>query len=170
MQTALTRSNEQVAQIIASLQGLITELRPAALDQLGIAAAADALVERVSSRSGLQIELDVDLDYEAGRAATRHSADLEAAVYRLVQEALSNVVKHADAHTARVRIEEEDELVRVTVEDDGHGFDPAALHSGFGLLGMKERVALLGGEIEIAEADGGGTRVTVTLPVERRDS
>lgn len=169
MRTALNRSNARVEQIIAGLQGLITELRPASLDQLGTGAAVQTLVERVHDRTGLQIDLDLDLAHEAGREGTRHEPELEATLYRLVQEALSNVVKHADATRVRVKIEENGGAVTVTVEDDGRGFEGGTGTSGtgFGLVGMRERVALRGGELEIATAEDGGTRLAATLPVVR---
>jgi signal transduction histidine kinase len=164
---ALAQASEQVGEVIEGLQGLITELRPAALDELGTAAALEALVERMRARGTLDIDLDVDLAWEAGRADARHTPDLEATMYRLVQEALTNVVKHADASRARVAVAENGEL-QITVSDDGRGFDPRHVSAGFGLVGMRERVALAGGEITIAPADGGGTRVQATLPVRRR--
>jgi signal transduction histidine kinase len=164
---ALARSNEQVGQIIAGLQGLITELRPAALDQLGVGPAVEILLDRVRSRSDLDVALDVDLAYDRGNETTRLSPELEATIYRLVQEALTNVVKHAGATRARVRVEEAGDAVTVTVEDDGHGLDAAASNQGFGLLGMRERVALSGGELSVKSSQQGGTRVTATLPVER---
>ena len=168
MRRALTNSNQQVEQIIGGLQGLITELRPAALDQLGTAAALEVLVDRIRERSAVDVTLDVDLAFEAGRLPTRHTPELEATVYRLVQEALTNVVKHAEATTARIKIEEDEGSVTVTVEDNGRGFDNQDEHDGFGLLGMRERVGLRGGELEITSASGEGTRVTAKLPVERR--
>lgn len=167
MRRALTHSNEQVERIIAGLQGLITELRPAALDQLGTAAAVEALVDRMRSRGGFEIELDVDLAYESGHEPTRYTPELEVTLYRIVQEALHNVVKHADANQAKVLIEERGATVSVTVEDDGHGFDDRAAHDGFGLLGMRERAAISGGELNIASAPGGGTRVSASFPVAR---
>ncbi len=167
MRRALARSNRHVEGIIAGLQGLITELRPAALDQLGIAAAVEVLVERVQSRGALEVELDIDLAYEAGREPTRHTPELEATVYRTVQEALTNIVKHAEATRARVLVEETGETIAITVEDDGVGFDDKAAHDGFGLLGMSERVALAGGELSISSSVGRGTRVRATLPVVR---
>jgi signal transduction histidine kinase len=167
MRDALGRSQRQVEQIISGLQGLITELRPAALDQLGIGAAVETLIDRLKSRSDIEIELDLDLAYEGGRLSTRHTPELEAALYRLVQEALTNVIKHADATRARVRIEEEDETVSVTVEDDGRGFAGDGGHDGFGLLGMRERVALRGGQLTVTSTPGDGTRVAARLPVER---
>jgi signal transduction histidine kinase len=164
---ALTQANGQVENIIAGLQGLLTELRPASLDQLGIGPAVEALVERLSSRSGLAIQLDIDLDYEAGRASTRHSPELEAAVYRISQEALTNVIKHSGAGEAKVLIEERNGTVTVRVEDDGAGFEPEATHGGFGVLGMRERVALADGELDLSSSPNGGTRVRATLPAVR---
>jgi len=164
---ALSRSNQQVEQIIAGLQGLITDLRPAALDQLGVEAAVQVLVDRVQARSGVELELDVDLAYERGRESTRYVPELEATVYRLVQEALSNVVKHAHASHARVRLEETDRTVTVTVEDDGEGLRPGSDNQGFGLVGMRERVELREGNLTVESSPGRGVRVTATLPVER---
>ena len=166
VRTALSRSNDQVERVISGLQGLITELRPAALDDLGVAAAVEALVERMATRTGLVIELDVDLAYESGRLGKRHSPEFEATIYRTVQEALNNVVKHAQADRARILIEERNSEVTITVEDDGRGIGNApGTSSGFGLLGMRERVALVGGAVAITEAEGGGTRVSASLPV-----
>ena len=164
---ALSQAQVQVERIIAGLQGLITELRPAALDQLGTGAAVEALVDRVGSRTGLAIEADIDLAYESGRLPTRPSPELEATLYRTVQEALNNVVKHADAEHVRIKIDERGESVRVTVEDDGAGFDRAATNEGFGLLGMQERLALIGGTLEVSSTPGQGSRVSASMPVER---
>jgi signal transduction histidine kinase len=163
LRSTLESSKTQVESIILGLQGLITELRPAALDQLGIEAAIEALVTRVAARSDLQITADVALSAEQGR----HAPELEATIYRLVQESLTNVVKHADASRARIRIEEVGDRISVTVEDDGAGFDSEHPSVGFGLVGMRERVELHGGELEIASSPGKGTRVTAELPVER---
>ena len=164
---ALERANEQVERVIATLQGLITDLRPAALDQLGPQAAVEALVERTSARASLAVELDVDLAYESGRVAQRLAPDLEAAIYRITQEALNNVVKHARATRVRVLIEEDDERVTITVEDDGIGFEPPSSPRRFGLVGMRERAELLGGTFEILAAAGGGARVRAAMPVKR---
>ncbi len=143
MRGALERSSAQVEQVIAGLQGLITELRPASLDQLGVAAAVETLIERVSSRSGLDLDLDLDLAYDGGRATSRLDPELESTVYRLVQESLTNVVKHADATQARIKIEETEGRLTIAVEDNGHGFEGTP-NGGFGVVGMRERVALRG--------------------------
>jgi len=165
VRAALSTSNDQVERVITGLQGLITELRPAALDDLGVAAAVEALVSRMRSRSGLHVEADIDLAYESGRSDTRHSPELEATIYRTVQEALNNVVKHSGANRARVLIEERHSEVTIAVEDDGTGIGGRDSGEGFGLLGMRERIALVGGTVSVAEAEGGGTRVSASLPV-----
>jgi signal transduction histidine kinase len=150
---------DQLQHSISSLRGLITELRPAALDELGLAPALATLAERQQAISGLEIELDVP--------EFRHTPELENTVYRVVQEALSNAIKHAGATRASVRVAEEYGNVVATVNDDGSGFDVAAASQGFGLVGMRERVALLGGELDVRSSPGRGARITTRLPVER---
>ena len=166
---ALTNAAEQVASIINNLEGLVTELRPASLDQLGPQAAIEALVEQISERSDLTIATDFDLAYESGRAVTRHEPDLESAMYRIVQEALNNVLKHAGAEHVRIAIVEDEAKVRVIVEDDGRGFSQAeGDRQGFGLIGMRERVEQLDGELAIGAGQSGGVRVTATFPARRQ--
>jgi signal transduction histidine kinase len=157
----------RLQQEIGTLRSLITDLRPAALDEFGTLGAVEALVERVA-RTGLEVDLIADLAYEQGRRPTRHTAELEAAVYRTVQEALTNAGKHGHAQRAVVEILEDDSTVHVTVRDDGAGFDPAERTDGFGLLGMRERVQLLDGTLEIESTPGDGTTVSATFPVRRR--
>ncbi len=163
----LGTASEQVERTVDGLQGLIAELRPAALDQLGIAAAIDSLIDRFSSRSELEFEVDVDLAYERGDEPSRPTPELESTIYRLVQESLTNAVKHADATRARVAIEERDEIITVRVEDDGNGFDMTSVRRGFGLTGMQERVELAGGDIQFEGREGGGTLIRATLPARR---
>jgi signal transduction histidine kinase len=161
----LAIANEQVERTVSGLQGLIAELRPAALDQLGIAAAIDSLIDRLASRSGLRLEADVDLAYERGEAGDRYAPELESTIYRLVQEGLTNAIKHAGATRARVAVEERDGVITVRVEDDGRGFDLSTIKRGFGLTGMRERVELAGGELTIEGREGGGTLIRAKLPV-----
>jgi signal transduction histidine kinase len=156
----------QLEQEMATLRSLITELRPAALDDLGSEAAITDLADRARDR-GLEVDLAIDLAYEQGRRPDRHTIELETTLYRLVQEALTNAVKHGGARRAVVEIEEDPNAVRVTVRDDGRGFDTAAKTSGFGLLGMRERAALLGGAIEIESSPKRGTTIKATLPALR---
>jgi signal transduction histidine kinase len=160
---------EQLEADIANLRRLITDLRPAALDQLGTEAAIRALADRLA-RSDIEVKLSIDLAWEAGRAVERHIPELETAVYRIAQEALTNATKHGRAHTATVELIEDDNRVRLTVRDDGAGFDLESQTAGFGLLGMRERADLLDGTLKVVSSPGHGTTVQVTFPVRRRPS
>jgi len=163
---AVSQAVEQVEEAIANLRALITDLRPAALDELGVQAAIEALAER-NARHGIEVDVSVELAYERGLQHTRLAAELETALYRIVQEALTNAAKHGHAKRAVVEVVERDTSVTLSVRDDGGGFDPAAASEGFGLLGMNERVALLGGELRIDSAPGRGTTVNARIPVSR---
>jgi two-component system, NarL family, sensor histidine kinase DevS len=160
---AIERAVEQLGLTIAGLQSLITELRPAALDELGVGPAIETLAERVRATSGLEVDLDLQLKREAMRLAPT----VESAVYRLVQEALHNVVKHAAAERVGIAILEAETSVKITVSDDGSGFRVDDPHAGFGLLGMRERAELVGGTLTIESAPGEGTTVSATLPAGR---
>ena len=166
----LEQAIEHVQLGIDALRGLVTELRPAALDDLGTGPAVRALIDRTAATAGLAIELIVDLAYEEGRTNTRHPPELENTVYRLVQEALTNIVKHAGATRVTVALIEDDATVRLSVTDDGAGFHTGAATEGFGLIGMRERVALLAGELEFDSQPGAGTTVTARIPIQRRPS
>jgi signal transduction histidine kinase len=152
---------------IHTLRALVTDLRPAALDDIGAQAAIEDLAERARAR-GLAVELALDLAYEQGRDPTRHETEVETAMYRLVQEALNNAAKHGDATLARVEVVEDSSTVRITVRDDGRGFDPVAQTDGFGLIGMRERVELLDGTLDIKSSPGRGTTIEVTVPARHR--
>ena len=165
---SVQRAVDQLDLTIRGLQSLITELRPAALDELGLEPAVEALAERTSATSGLQVDARIDLADADGRSETRLEPEVATAVYRLVQEALTNVVKHADADRVIVEIVEQGTKLSVTVHDDGSGFDPKRRkNGGFGLIGMNERVELVGGRLEIDSRPGGGTTVRAWLPVRR---
>jgi signal transduction histidine kinase len=155
---------EQLQLTIEGLQKLITDLRPATLDELGIKPAVEALVARTAASSGLDVEARIDIAYDSGRAPSRLTGEVESTVYRLVQEALTNAVKHAGAERAWVEIIEADRTITVSVSDDGGGFDPDDSGSGFGLVGMQERVALVNGRLLIDSAHGKGTLVRAELP------
>ncbi len=162
---ALADSNEQLLGLIEGLRGLITELRPAALDELGIAAAIEALVTRICSRSDLEVSTSIELPDGDGGEPGRFDPHLEATVYRVVQESLTNVVKHAEASRVSVRIEASGGDLIVTVEDDGRGVDADRPVAGFGLVGMRERVQLAHGELQVSGGEDGGTRVGVRVPL-----
>jgi signal transduction histidine kinase len=143
-----------------SVGRLATELRPSILDDLGLPAAIEAHLEEFAQRTDISVEvagLD-DLDGFKGDAAT--------AVFRIVQESLTNVSRHAEATSVRVGVQREDGTVLVTVVDDGLGpsAERTAEGSGLGVLGMKERAATHGGCVSLEEHAGGGTVVSLRLP------
>lgn len=99
-----------------------------------------------------------------GRREMRHDPAIENALYRLVQEALTNVAEHAAARPVSVSLVEHDDEIELAIEDDGRGFDPRPGSSGFGLVGMRERTTLVGGSLVVASRPGSGTTVRVSLP------
>jgi signal transduction histidine kinase len=160
---------DHLAEGINALRAIITDLRPAALDQLGAKAAIEALVERArATPDAPAIDLRVDLDFEEGRASTRQLAGIEEGTYRLVQEAMSNALKHACAGRVDISVVERDGAVHIDVRDDGRGFDTDRDADGFGLIGMHERVALAGGTLDVRSRPGRGTELHAVLPVRRR--
>jgi signal transduction histidine kinase len=154
---ALDSAVEQIGDEITNLRALITELRPAALDELGLGPALDALVERMQTLHGFEIISTVKLSRAGGLNKVRLDPDLETTIYRMVQESLTNAAKHAQADRVEVEVLEVDDDVRVAVRDNGRGFDPDAPVSGFGLTGMRERIGLAGGQLEISSSDDGTT-------------
>jgi signal transduction histidine kinase len=166
-EAAMREAVERIEQEIGNLRAIITDLRPASLDDLGLRSAIEALIERQQTRGGLNVASELSLPAPA--PAERLADDVETAVYRLVQESLTNVVKHAGASTARVLVREADGEVTVEVQDDGGGFDTSATSQGFGLAGMRERVALAGGSL-LVESGQAGTLVCARIPVRRRGS
>jgi signal transduction histidine kinase len=165
---------EGLGEEIDGLRHLITELRPAALDDLGLAAALQALARRAQAIDGLDVQIEIELGPESEQR--RLDAELESTIYRVVQEALTNVSRHAQASTATVSIVERDGMVRASVTDDGQGLPEAdrlgprgdGLEGGFGMSGMRERAELVGGELELVPAPGKGTVMRLTVPLAGR--
>lgn len=155
----LARLEEQINE----LNRLINDLRPAPLERLGLAGALEALAEESSARGEIEVETAIELAAEQG-------GDLERLVYRLVQEALTNVIKHASASHVDVTAKESDGEIQISISDDGAGFDQGVATAGRGLAGMRERIELLGGEIEVASEPGGGTRIAARVPLRERSS
>lgn len=145
---------------IANLRSLISELRPTVPDDIGVHAAIEGIVER-ARRDGLKVALAIDL---GGGEAEPNSTELEIALYRITQEALTNARKHGGAHHVQVQIQAYDRYVRLTVDDDGRGFDPDTQTDGFGLHSMREHAQLLGGTLQIKSTPGRGTQITVDFP------
>ena len=161
----LDQAIEQLTLGIASLRQLITDLRPPILDEAGVQPALEHLVERFGLITDLEVRMNIDLAYESGRRSYRLGPAVEDALYRVVQEALNNVVKHAHATSVDVSIVEIDTRVDVRVADDGVGLGEKRGTGGFGLQGMKERIELTGGSLEITTAATGGTEIRASVPV-----
>ena len=145
------------------LRRLSHELRPTVLDDLGLIPAIEFLRDGVATRTGLVIDV-------VGDADERFPQTIETAMYRVVQEALNNIVKHAEAATVAVRVEHDDSNLVCTIEDDGKGFvvkgeDSVAAERGLGLMGMRERVKHLGGSLIVESEPGAGTKITAIVPL-----
>jgi signal transduction histidine kinase len=165
----LSQGIEQIDDAIAEMRRLIADLRPRTLDELGLGAALEALGERTAMGGSIAVGMNLDLDFHAGRTDRRLLGEIEDTVYRLVQEALHNAVRHGGAEQVQVDIGEDGALLRVRVRDEGCGFDPSAPTEGFGLIGMRERVELAGGTLELHSAPGEGTTILAEMPAVRRD-
>jgi signal transduction histidine kinase len=163
LEHAVTEATLQLDTEIQNLRALIAELRPAALDEIGVEAAIQALAEHTSATAGLAMETELSLSDLKGRDGGPGS-ELDSTIYRLVQEALTNVAKHSRAEHVRLSVVERNGAIEVTVSDDGVGFDPSAPHGGFGLLGMRERVAMVGGSFEVTSAPGAGAMMRAVIP------
>ena len=159
----LEEMREEVLACSESVRRIARGLRPPALEELGVAAAVRSHARTLTDN----LELDVEIRSEVDGDVLPEDARL--ALYRILQEALSNVVRHAGASRAEVRFELRDGLVVAEVEDDGAGFDPETVRPDragrLGLIGMEERASLVGGELEIRSEPGRGTWIRVAIPV-----
>ncbi len=151
---------------VRALRNLITDLRPPVLDEYGLQPALAVLAERMLSVNGLSVDLQVELGDASGEDG-RLVPQVEDSVYRVIQEALANVVKHSGATRARVRVHEAEGMVQLSVSDEGDGFTVESDTEGFGLLGMRERLALVEGTISIESVPGEGTTVRAGIPARR---
>jgi signal transduction histidine kinase len=159
---AVAMVREQLVDTLQSVRRLAIELRPAVLDDFGLQPALERLAATVGERTGLEVQV------ESALGGVRLPPPMETAVYRIVQEALTNAVKHAEARRASVVLRRKNGRVTVMVEDDGRGFDPTAATQGIGLVGMKERVQLLDGRLVVessVEANGQGTTLVAEIPL-----
>jgi two-component system, NarL family, sensor histidine kinase DevS len=149
-----------VASTLQDVRRLAVALRPSALDDFGLVPA----VERLASNVAEQSELVVDLEARLGE--DRLPPEAETALYRIVQEALTNVVKHADAHRVSITLVRKEAAAVVVIEDDGKGFDPDGVRSGaLGFVGMRERVELVGGRLTVESSPGAGTTLVAEVRV-----
>jgi PAS domain S-box-containing protein len=156
---------QQIDEEIVKLRRLITELRPASLDSIGLEAALQALAEQHQQVAELEVSCDLELPRDED---ARPTPILETAVYRLVQEALNNVSKHSMARRADLAVRASRGSIEVVVSDDGVGFEPTLVREGFGLVGMRERAALLGGTLEVESTRGSGTQLRAEIPLTTR--
>jgi len=166
---AVAQAIEHVDASIRAMRSLITDMRPASLDQLGVGPALEALAERWSTLTGIDTNLDVDLRFETGDEPTRLTPLIETTIYRVVQEALTNVAKHAGAQRVSVTVVERDGAVEIAVTDDGSGFSGEGPTDGLGLIGLRERARLAGGRHDIESRPGEGTTVHAWIPASRLD-
>lgn len=157
---AVASLRDLVVSTLQDVRRLALELRPAALDDFGLVPALERLAESFGEHSRTRVDLEANL------GDTRLPSELETTLYRIVQEALTNVAKHAAASRVSVTLTRKVGSVVAVVEDDGRGFDPGSVGSdGLGLMGMRERVALLGGRIQIETAPDAGTTLVAEVPV-----
>jgi signal transduction histidine kinase len=149
--------------VVATLQDvrrLAVELRPKVLDDFGLVPALERLTETFAEQTGILVR------FESGLGGERLPSEVETALYRIVQESLTNIVKHARAQTVSIAITRKPGAVAAVVEDDGLGFDPAEVREGgFGLEGMRERVGLLDGRLQVESGEGVGTTLVAEVPI-----
>ena len=157
---AVTSVRELVVSTLQDVRRLAVELRPTALDDFGLAAALERLAEGFREQTGIEVDIAAQL------GDGRLPEEVETTLYRIVQEALTNVIKHAEASRVSILLTRANGAVIAVVEDDGGGFDPAATRDGgLGLLGMRERLALLGGTLRIEAGAHHGTTVAAEVPL-----
>ena len=150
-----------VVQALQDVRALAVELRPAALDDFGLVPALERLGETFSERSGIETVVQANVQ-------ERLSPEVEITLYRVVQEALTNVVKHSGAEHVSIVISNREGSVAATIDDDGRGFDSAEVRQdALGLVGMRERLALVGGTLEVESSAGAGTTIAAQVPRRR---
>jgi signal transduction histidine kinase len=156
---ALAELREHVVAAMQDVRRLAVQLRPAVLDDFGLVAALERLTETFAEQTGIRV------DFHSALGEKRLPGEVETALYRVVQESLTNIVKHASARRVSISIARRDSAVAAVIEDDGDGFDPRIVREGgVGLLGMRERLALLDGRVELESRPGAGTTLVAKVP------
>jgi signal transduction histidine kinase len=157
---AVAPLRELVVTTLQSVRRLAVDLRPKALDDFGLEAAIERLAGEVALETGIEV------DCAGGLGGGRLPDEVETALYRIAQEALTNAVRHAHARRVSILLTRKDGGVCEVIEDDGRGFDPDRPRvDGLGLDVMRERIELLGGRLELESAEGAGTTVVVDVPL-----
>lgn len=155
----LAELREQVVSALQDVRRLAVELRPSVLDDFGVVAALERLAETFGEQTGIRV------DFHSALGEARLPSDVETALYRVVQESLTNIAKHANAHNVSVSVARRDNAVAATIEDDGAGFDPRSVREdGIGLIGMRERLALIDGRLHVESRRGVGTTIVAEVP------
>lgn len=156
-------------QTLRAIRDLSVDLRPSALDDLGL---LPALLWYINE---YQQKFDAMVVFKSEGFKERYAFEIETALYRIVQEGLTNIAKHAHARHIAISLSDKDDIARIHIEDDGHGFDmqqpfkkDATREGGLGLMGMRERAALLDGHLTITSQLGHGTSIDVTIPLHRQ--
>src|SRR4051794_38956110 len=158
---ALAELREHVVSALQDVRRLAVELRPAVLDDFGLVPALERLTDAFASQSGMRV------DFHSALGELRLPSEVETTLYRVVQESLTNIVKHANAHNISVSIARRGSTVAAVIEDDGTGFDQRAVREdGVGLLGMRERLSFVDGRLEIESRAGAGTTIVAEVPVQ----
>jgi signal transduction histidine kinase len=156
---AVADLRDRVVATLQDVRRLAVELRPKALDDFGLVPALERLTQGFAEQTGLTVDLEA-----AG--VGRLPPEIETALYRIVQESLTNIVKHSHARTVSIVLRRQAGGLMALIEDDGRGFEPDLVgRAHFGLQGMRERVALLGGELRIESRSGAGTTLVVQVPL-----
>ena len=158
--TRLEEARRTVSELTEQVRQLSMDLRPAALDRYGLLSALQWHLERFAQRTGVQ----VDLRHEG--LERRFSPSIETTAYRVVQETLTNVARHAGTQSATVQLLADDGCLIVSIRDEGRGFAWETAQGGSGLGGMRERVELLGGSLTVDASPGAGVVITAELPIE----
>jgi len=160
MRTAASSLRELVVGTLQDVRRLAVQLRPKALDDFGLVAAVERLVQTFSEATAIRVELEAQLGSE------RLPAEVETTLYRIIQEALTNIVKHAEASSVSILLVRSSATATVVIEDDGQGFDPAELQEGrLGIIGMRERVELHEGRLTVESAPGSGATLVAEVPL-----
>jgi signal transduction histidine kinase len=157
---ALAELREHVVSALQDVRRLAVELRPAVLDDFGLVPALERLTDSFAEQSNVRV------DFHSALGERRLPSEVETTLYRVVQESLTNIVKHANAHNVSVSVARRESTVAAVIEDDGAGFDQRSVREeGVGLLGMRERLSFVDGRLEIESRPGAGTTIVAEVPL-----
>jgi two-component system sensor histidine kinase UhpB len=158
------QAREEVRGSLEDVRAIAQRLRPEALDHLGLVSALVALTTDTARRSGMTVSRSID------HALPQQSPEVEVALYRVAQEALTNVARHARAREAELELHRNGQRLVLSIADDGVGFDPARVTAGTGIRGMRERAVLIGAHLVIGSRVGGGTEVRLSVPLSENEA